>query len=171
MSTDAILKQTRLGFPWETVDPFLFCVYHDDAYPRGNPQMGPNASLLGRNLGQDFVSKDGWRMYHGTTVPGFPAHPHRSFETVTILRQGFIDQSDTNVWIALLNPPLSPVKTRFQALDPAQIFLCDVETMELYFGAYRGGRRAQNLLLLESLFATFTSLPIGGAVFLFRHCA
>ena len=95
MSTDAILKQTRLGFPWETVDPFLFCVYHDDAYPRGNPQLGPNASLLGRNLGQDFAGKDGWRMYHGTTVPGFPAHPHRGFETVTILRQGFIDHADS----------------------------------------------------------------------------
>ena len=33
---------------------------------------------------------------------------------------------DTNVWIALLNPPPTPVKARFQALDPAQIFLCDV---------------------------------------------
>ena len=42
---------------------------------------------------------------------------------------------DTNVWIALLNPPPTPVKARFQALDPAQIFLCDVVKMELYFGA------------------------------------
>ena len=24
------------GFPWQTTDPFLFCVHHDDAYPRGN---------------------------------------------------------------------------------------------------------------------------------------
>ncbi|NBT91973.1 MAG: pirin family protein, partial [Betaproteobacteria bacterium] len=65
------------------------------AYPAGNAQMGPQASLEGRDIGQDFAGKDGWRMYHGNTVPGFPAHPHRGFETVTIVRQGFIDHSDS----------------------------------------------------------------------------
>jgi redox-sensitive bicupin YhaK (pirin superfamily) len=84
-----------LGFPWETADPFLFCVYHDDAYPQGNDQMGPAASLAGRSIGQDFSGKDGWRMYHGDTVPGFPSHPHRGFETVTIVRRGLIDHSDS----------------------------------------------------------------------------
>jgi quercetin 2,3-dioxygenase len=57
--------------------------------------MGPAALLNGRNLGQDFSRKDGWSMYHGATVPGFPAHPHRGFETVTIVRQGMIDHSDS----------------------------------------------------------------------------
>ena len=73
----AVLNVKPLGFPWETVDPFLFCAYHDDAYPRGNAQFGPDAPLSGRNLGQDFEGKDGWRMYHGRTIPGFPSHPHR----------------------------------------------------------------------------------------------
>ena len=85
----------ELGFPWRTQDPFLFCVHHDDAYPAGNEQMGPAASLAGRNLGQDFAGKDGWRMYHGERVPGFPGHPHRGFETVTIVRRGLIDHSDS----------------------------------------------------------------------------
>ncbi len=91
----AILETVPLGFPWATVDPFLFCVHHDDAYPAGNERLGPAASLAGRKLGQDFEGKDGWRMYHGETVPGFPQHPHRGFETVTIVRRGIIDHSDS----------------------------------------------------------------------------
>ena len=95
MSTDPILRILPLGFPWPTVDPFLFCVHHDDAYPRGNGRFGPDASLAGRQLGQDFAGTDGWRMYHGMTVPGFPSHPHRGFETVTIVRRGRVDHSDS----------------------------------------------------------------------------
>ena len=96
MTTASPIVQIKaLGFPWETIDPFLFCAYHDDAYPRGNAQMGPDAPLAGRDLGQDFSRKDGWSMYHGREVPGFPGHPHRGFETVTIVRRGLIDHSDS----------------------------------------------------------------------------
>ena len=95
MPAGPITQIKPLGFPWETTDPFLTCVYHEDAYPRANAQMGPDASLSGRALGQDFSRKDGWSMYHGATVPGFPAHPHRGFETVTIVRKGLIDHSDS----------------------------------------------------------------------------
>ncbi len=85
-----------LGFMWPTADPFIFCVHHLDKYPAGNADMGPQASLAGRYLGQDFTVKDGWRMYHGERVPGFPAHPHRGFETVTIVLEGFVDHSDSH---------------------------------------------------------------------------
>lgn len=90
-----ISRIERLEFPWKTRDPFLFCVYHADAYPKGNASHGPVGNLEGRNLGNDFVLKDGWRMYHGKTVPGFPAHPHRGFETVTVVRKGLVDHSDS----------------------------------------------------------------------------
>lgn len=90
------IKRIRpLGFQWATLDPFLFCVHHEDHYPKGNEKLGPAASLEGRNLGQDFVLKDGWRMYHGKEVPGFPGHPHVGFETITVVRQGFVDHSDS----------------------------------------------------------------------------
>jgi len=84
-----------LGFQWATRDPFLFCVHHEDYYPNGNKNLGPDASLAGRQIGQDFIVKDGWRMYHGQTVPGFPFHPHRGFETVTVVRTGLVDHSDS----------------------------------------------------------------------------
>ena len=48
MSSHPILSIKPLGFTWETIDPFLFCAYHDDAYPKGNAQLGPQASLAGR---------------------------------------------------------------------------------------------------------------------------
>lgn len=95
MSKDLILSVKKLGFPWETLDPFLFCVHHDDNYPAGNDKLGPRASLEGRHIGMDFEGRDGWRMYHGSEVPGFPQHPHRGFETVTVVRRGYIDHSDS----------------------------------------------------------------------------
>lgn len=92
----AIKSIKPLGFPWVTQDPFIFCVHHEDFYPEGNDVMGPKASLAGRNIGQDFgENKDGWRMYHGEKVPGFPAHPHCGFETVTVCTTGLIDHSDS----------------------------------------------------------------------------
>lgn len=81
--------------PWPTRDPFLFCVHHLDLYPKGNEACGPQASLAGRHIGQDFAGIDGWRMYHGAAVPGFPSHPHRGFETVTVVRQGLLDHADS----------------------------------------------------------------------------
>ncbi|PKL75322.1 MAG: pirin [Candidatus Melainabacteria bacterium HGW-Melainabacteria-1] len=73
MSDSVILESFPLGFPWPTLDPFLFCVYHLDEYPQGTEALGPDPGLLaGREIGQDFTIKDGWRMYHGDVVPGFP---------------------------------------------------------------------------------------------------
>ena len=90
------MKTEPLTFPWSTEDPFLFCAYHLDAYPAGDAQMGPGKqALAGRRMGSDFSRKDGWSMYHGDVVPGFPRHPHRGFETVTVTRSGFVDHSDS----------------------------------------------------------------------------
>ncbi|RXG23739.1 pirin family protein [Leeuwenhoekiella aequorea] len=91
----AILKITPLQNQWDTQDPFLFCAFHHDLYPEGNGHSGPKDSLAGRTIGQDFTQRDGWAMYHGSKVPGFPAHPHVGFETVTIAEEGYVDHSDS----------------------------------------------------------------------------
>ncbi len=96
MREKKILAIKRLGFPWETQDPFLFCAYHRDEYPEGDEEFGLSPEKMnGRNIGQDFVVKDGFRMYHGSHVPGFPYHPHRGFETITINKEGLVDHSDS----------------------------------------------------------------------------
>lgn len=95
MNQDKRMIIKPLGFPWKTQDPFIFCAHHRDLYPKGNMSMGPDKSLIGRNLGNDFTIKDGWRMYHGQSIPGFPSHPHRGFETITIVKEGIIDHTDS----------------------------------------------------------------------------
>lgn len=93
---DPVLDVKALGFQWDTSDPFLFCVHHEDNFPKGNDAMGPDPSYFkGRHMGDDFIVKDGFRMYHGKTVPGFPGHPHRGFETVTVVRKGLVDHADS----------------------------------------------------------------------------
>jgi quercetin 2,3-dioxygenase len=90
-----VLDVKPMGFAWDTLDPFLFCVHHEDQFPKGNDNLGPNDSMKGRSLGDDFIIKDGYRMYHGKVVPGFPGHPHRGFETITIVRDGIVDHADS----------------------------------------------------------------------------
>lgn len=85
-----------LGRPWSGVGPFLFTAYHLDAYPAGTDDQGPDPELLrGRPMGSDFGHPSGWSMYHGSVVPGFPGHPHRGFETITVVRQGVVDHADS----------------------------------------------------------------------------
>lgn len=95
MAHAPIKKAFAIGLHWEPIGPFLFIAHHKEAYPKGNEDMSPNASLEGRMLGQDFDTSKPWRMYHGTKVPGFPAHPHRGFETVSIVREGYVDHADS----------------------------------------------------------------------------
>ena len=91
----SIIEKKPLGFLWSTQDPFLFCAHHLDYYPEGTDRLGPAMPLSRRDLGQDFDLSNDWKMYHGFEVPGFPQHPHRGFETVTIVLEGFVDHSDS----------------------------------------------------------------------------
>jgi len=103
MTSSAILAVERLSsMHWRTFDPFLFCAYHKDNYPAsvgtGSDyySMGVDPKHLeDRYIGSDFSEQDGFSMYHGRVVPGFPSHPHFGFETVTVARQGLIDHFDS----------------------------------------------------------------------------
>ena len=78
MASSVVKKVSGLSFPFQTPDPFLFAVYHNDAYPPGDEQMRAPR----RGNGADFDPSALYRMYHGERVPGFPQHPHRGFETI-----------------------------------------------------------------------------------------
>ena len=43
----AILERSPLPVtgPWPTVDPFLFCVHHNDQFPAGDGKLGPKHLL------------------------------------------------------------------------------------------------------------------------------
>jgi quercetin 2,3-dioxygenase len=90
-----IISIEKIGFQWGMESPFLACMHHKDHFPAGNEEQGPNVSLSGRRIGNDFSGKDGFSMYHGEKVPGFPVHPHRGFETVTVVLEGLVDHFDS----------------------------------------------------------------------------
>lgn len=85
-SSKPVLRTSAYGHPWESVGPFILTGHHVDLYPRGDGHLGP---------GHPRSGDDRWSMYHGTDVPGFPAHPHRGFETVTYVRRGLVDHADS----------------------------------------------------------------------------
>ncbi len=95
MHKSAVLGLVELGFQWHGLDPFIMTMHHVDRYPPGDTNLGPVGSLVGRRIGSDFSGLDGWSMYHGEAVPGFPQHPHRGFETVTVVRTGYVDHADS----------------------------------------------------------------------------
>jgi len=92
-AASAIKSTTVIGgrSPMKTQDPFLFLVYHQDHYPKGDDKM--RAPRKGN--GADFGADQPYRMYHGDWVPGFPQHPHRGFETITATIDGLVDHTDS----------------------------------------------------------------------------
>lgn len=91
-----IRQRQPLSAPWPGIDPFLFIAHHLDHYPASDGDQGVPATLrAGRDPHSDFSGRDGFSLYHGQRVPGFPAHPHRGFETVTIVEQGLVDHADS----------------------------------------------------------------------------
>lgn len=84
-----------MEFQLHVLDPYIVTFHHRDNFPKGNERLAPQKMPVGKNNGQDFDMNADWRMYHGADVPGFPVHPHRGFETVTIMLEGYADHFDS----------------------------------------------------------------------------
>lgn len=66
---------------------------------------------------------------------------------------------DTNTCIAYINQSSPAVSKHLLAQAPNDIFICDVVKYELYYGAYKSTRIAENIEILNALFEEFVSLP------------
>ncbi len=84
----------RMEFQFFVQNPFIVAFHHRDLFPEGNGKMEPKSIPPGKNIGEDFDMGSPWRMYYGSRIPGFPVHPHRGFETVTVMLNGFADHFD-----------------------------------------------------------------------------
>ncbi len=80
-----ILSKGSYSFRLPIQNPFILTAHHLDLFPEGNGRLGPRT-----RKGLDSE----WRMYYGQNTPGFPVHPHRGFETVTIVTRGTVDHTD-----------------------------------------------------------------------------
>ncbi len=58
---------------------------------------------------------------------------------------------DTNAVIAVLNTPDSPLAKRLREHQPREICISSVVSHELYYGAFKSARQAQNVDLVDRL--------------------
>lgn len=70
---------------------------------------------------------------------------------------------DTNVWIRYLNQTDSGITGKLTSLRPDDVALCSVVLAELFFGAYKSAKQAENLELVELLARQFVSIPFDDA--------
>ena len=90
-----VLKYAEFDMHWDTENPFLFVSHHRDDYPEGNRQQAPPYDMIAwRDLGHDYKKHNGFRMYKGKVVPGFPMHAHWGYETFTLAEEGYVDTFD-----------------------------------------------------------------------------
>lgn len=91
----SVKRINPMEFQLYVANPYILAFHHRDIFPKGNGKMEPLNMPKGKNQGEDFDLGADWRMYYGNKVPGFPVHPHRGFETVTVMIEGFADHFDS----------------------------------------------------------------------------
>lgn len=66
---------------------------------------------------------------------------------------------DTNTCIGYLNRRSQSIYQHFLAVSADDVYICDIVKFELYYGAYKSSRTAENLQNLDNFFADLVSLP------------
>jgi tRNA(fMet)-specific endonuclease VapC len=70
---------------------------------------------------------------------------------------------DSNVCIRYLNGRSLSVKQRLESYNPSEIVVCSVVKAEMFSGALRSAKPAQNLVRQQTFFNRFISLPFDDA--------
>ena len=70
---------------------------------------------------------------------------------------------DTNVWVAFLRNPNSPIVPRLRARQPGDVCVCSVVVGELYYGCLRSANSTANRAKVEALMRPYRSLPFDDA--------
>ncbi len=66
---------------------------------------------------------------------------------------------DTNTCIGYINRRSQPIYQHFLAVSADDVCICDIVKFELYYGAYKSSRKAENLQNLSNFFVDLISLP------------
>ena len=70
---------------------------------------------------------------------------------------------DTNVWVAFLRNPNSPIVPRLRARQPGDVCVCSVVVGELYYGCLCSANPTANRAKVEALMRPYRSLPFDDA--------
>lgn len=70
---------------------------------------------------------------------------------------------DTNTCIQYITQRSSSVVRRVARISTADLGLCDIVKLELYYGVYKSQQQAKNLALLSEFFSEMISLPFNSA--------
>jgi hypothetical protein len=90
-----VLSITPLGFPWATIDPFLFCATTTTPTRRATANSDLAPHLPAANWARTSAERTDGACTTATRYPDFRRIRIADSRPVTIVRQGLIDHADS----------------------------------------------------------------------------